>query len=451
MSKAFALEFLMSQAWALDASTLDTMGEIARRAHSPEALEGLLSDGFQALEGQAGGKYGDTMTIRRGGVALLPVTGVVSRYATMFSAVCGGTSTQILSRDFNAALADPAVKSIVLHVDSPGGDANGIHEIAEMIYSARGKKKVIAYVGGSGCSAAYWIASAASEVVLDATARVGSIGTVLTLRRKKARADDDIEEIEIVSSQSPNKRPDPKTQAGRAVFQAELDELADVFIDRVARNMGVTRDKVLAEFGQGGVLVGESAVSAGMAARLGSLEGVISELTKGDFSVSQNQASDAVGSGIGFLMPATEQMSAADLVASLEASRPDVVEAIKGPAPTMAIDAAAEIVALCSASKVPELAASLLSPDTTKAQAEAMIKDASQLKDTLAAAGLSKSYPALFEKLSDPIGMVGAAIHEAMANRDESSDSSNHVTGAADQQTAEINSVAIYAKRNSKK
>jgi ClpP class serine protease len=450
-SKQFALEFLMSQAWALDGNTLDVMSEIARRSHGAESLEGALSEsGFQALESRGGGKFGDTMTMRPGGVALLPVNGVVSRYATMFSAICGGTSTQILARDFNAALNDPSVKSIVLNIDSPGGDANGIHEIAEMIYQARGKKKVVAYVGGTGCSAAYWIASAADELVLDATARIGSIGTVLTMRRRKVKDDDEFEEIEIVSSQSPNKRLDPASKEGRKAYQTELDELADVFVDRVARNMSVDRETVLSEFGQGGVLVGESAVKAGMANRLGSLESVIDELAKGKYSVSSNKTSSVDGGGVTFSFPTGEEMSAADLVSSLEASRPDVIKAIKGPVPVMAIDAASEIVVACKSAGVPELAASLLSDGLTKAEANERLKMAGKLKDTLGAAGLGSSFSVLFESASDPVAMVGKAIHETRASRDESSDSSNHTTGAADKEAVVINATDIYAKRNAK-
>ncbi|MBO0155228.1 S49 family peptidase, partial [Vibrio parahaemolyticus] len=89
------------------------------------------------------------------------------------------TTTQLLAQDFTQALNDPSIKAILLNIDSPGGEAKGIHELAEMIYQARGKKRIIAYDGGNACSAAYWIASACDEIVIDATGCAGSIGTVL--------------------------------------------------------------------------------------------------------------------------------------------------------------------------------------------------------------------------------------------------------------------------------
>jgi hypothetical protein len=55
--------------------------------------------------------------------------------------------------------------------------------------------------------------------------------------------------------------------------------MANVFEAKVARNLGVAPSRVPAMGGNGGLLVGAAAVKAGFAHRLGSLEGVISELS----------------------------------------------------------------------------------------------------------------------------------------------------------------------------
>jgi ClpP class serine protease len=163
----------------------------------------------------------------RGDVAVIPVCGPIFRRANMLSEVSGATSIQVLAQDFNAALANDDVKSIVLEIDSPGGEVTGVSEFAEMVFAARGTKPIVAYVGGDGCSAAYWIASACEHIVVADTAIVGSIGVVRAIPNPGAGT---ASAIEIVSSQSPNKRPDVKTSKGRAVFQAEVDALADVFV-----------------------------------------------------------------------------------------------------------------------------------------------------------------------------------------------------------------------------
>jgi ClpP class serine protease len=64
---------------------------------------------------------------------------------------------------------------------------NGANELAQAIYEARGTKPIVAYVGGSGASAAYWIASAADRIVVSPTAVLGSIGVQVAYREPKPR------------------------------------------------------------------------------------------------------------------------------------------------------------------------------------------------------------------------------------------------------------------------
>jgi hypothetical protein len=89
---------------------------------------------------------------------------------------------------------------------------------------------------------------------------------------------DDPNELIIVSSNAPRKHPDLSTDDGRADVQATLDALETVFVGAVARNRGVTPAVVLSDFGQGGVFVGQAAVDAGMADRLGSFEATLAQM-----------------------------------------------------------------------------------------------------------------------------------------------------------------------------
>lgn len=350
MSKKLILEFLASSVWALEGDYLERMTKIAMR----EDLESI-----QALEAKSGKQISNS-TEMRGDVAVIHVNGVISRYANLFHAVCGGVSTELLSKEFNQALESKSVKSIVLNIDSPGGEASGIHELGEMIFHARGKKPIRAYVGGMGCSAAYWIASACDRVVMDATAAVGSIGVVASVVKR-----DDQEgqtSYEFVSSQSPNKRLDVGSDKGQQAMQGQLDQMADVFIDRVARNMGVDRNQVLNDFGRGAMVIGQEAVECGMAKELGSLEGVISSLG-----------------------------SSAALDMADSANLPLLARTLSG----MGLE-----------------------------EAERYVSNAQRLQDKLAAAGMSDSFDILVPHMGDPARMVGMVIHESLAIRDEAGDGS---------------------------
>jgi ClpP class serine protease len=211
----------------------------------------------------------------RGSVAIIPVAGPLFKRANLMTEISGATSYEILARDLNEAVKNPQVSGIILDVDSPGGMVNGVSEMAAMIRDANSVKPVTAYVGGLGASAGYYLTAAAGRVVMNKSAMVGSIGAVMGVQG--GRSDDG--SFEIVSTQSPKKRSDPSTDEGRAQVQATIDGLAQVFIDDVAAFRGVTSEKVMADFGQGGELIGQAAVAAGMADGLGTLESVIAEMS----------------------------------------------------------------------------------------------------------------------------------------------------------------------------
>jgi signal peptide peptidase SppA len=248
----------------------DRLDSLLDRVERPKSM---LAKPGTALEGT---RYIDM----RDGVAVVDVNGIIAKRMDMFDEICyGGTSTEKLMKDFRTAIDSPQVQSIVLNIDSPGGEAFGINELSQAIYDARGKKPITAYVSGLGCSGAYWLASAADEVVTDKSAFLGSIGVVTAWTDDKGFYEAlGIRRETIVSSNAPYKRLDFDNDAHRAELQRELDSIEKVFHKAVARNRKVTVGQVINDFNKGGVLAGADAVKAGMADRTGSLEEVIKEL-----------------------------------------------------------------------------------------------------------------------------------------------------------------------------
>lgn len=212
-----------------------------------------------------------------GGIAIIDITGVITPRASFLNMLFGGTDVETIQHDLAAALADSSVSRIVLNVDSPGGAVTGISELADQIFRARSVKPIEAYVSGMGASAAYWLASAAGSITISDTAQIGSIGVIGTVIDDRVRQGmQGITFHEIVSSNAPQKRPDPLTQEGRSVLQNGIDSIAAVFTAKVATYRGVSEKKVTSDFGQGGVLVGAAAVRVGMADSIGSFESALS-------------------------------------------------------------------------------------------------------------------------------------------------------------------------------
>jgi ClpP class serine protease len=209
---------------------------------------------------------------RRGSIAVIDIKGAIISRGTWFSAFLGIADTETLAANFQKAVLDPAVSEIVLDIDSPGGMVTGVNEFAGLIRAS--KKKVTAYIGGTGASAAYWIASAADKIYIDDTARVGGIGVVIGFRKEDGKT------VEFVNTASPNKRMDIASDEGKAAIIAEADAIADVFIGAVARNRKRSTEYVKNNFGRGGVFVGASAVASGMVDGIRSFTEVIMRIER---------------------------------------------------------------------------------------------------------------------------------------------------------------------------
>lgn len=115
------------------------------------------------------------------GVAVIDITGILTKSLSFFSFLFGGTSMRDVADAFIAAMTDEEITSIMLHIDSPGGTVDGTQELADLIFAARGQKPIMAYSDGQITSAAYWIGSAADAIYLSGdTVMAGSIGVVAT-------------------------------------------------------------------------------------------------------------------------------------------------------------------------------------------------------------------------------------------------------------------------------
>lgn len=218
------------------------------------------------------------------GVCVIPVNGVLCKAGNMFTDISGASSMQMVSQQFADALADPAVHSIVLSVDSPGGTVDGTQALADQIFAARGKKPMSACIDGMGASAAYWIASAADSVYLTSdTAQAGSIG-VIARHTSTAAADAQRGLQHTIVASGPLKGAPhshlPLDDSGRGILQHQVNTMHDVFKQSVARHRGLTGDRLNAVT-DGRVLIGKEAIDAGLADGRANVQELIQRFKKG--------------------------------------------------------------------------------------------------------------------------------------------------------------------------
>jgi signal peptide peptidase SppA len=112
-------------------------------------------------------------------VAVINIRGVMTKGGSSLSE---DGSTIRLRQQIRNAVRDDIVSAIVLVIDSPGGTVAGTADLADEVRKANAVKPVISFVEDLAASAAYYVASQASEIHANQPdALIGSIGTYMVV------------------------------------------------------------------------------------------------------------------------------------------------------------------------------------------------------------------------------------------------------------------------------
>lgn len=232
--------------------------------------------------------YGDRVAKKKpymvkNGVAIITITGSLVNRGAWVGANSGLTSYEGIGHQIKTAKADADVHSVILDLSSPGGEAIGAFETAALVRDLSAVKRTVALVNGMAASAAYSIASGASEIVTTETGVSGSIGVVL-LHADFSRqlANDGIDPTLIFAgSHKVDGNPfEPLPDGVKADLQAEVNSLYEAFLKTVAKGRGARTTVVMARKTEARAFIGQAAVDAGLADKIGTFESVLADLSR---------------------------------------------------------------------------------------------------------------------------------------------------------------------------
>ena len=198
---------------------------------------------------------GDTPLAGEDSIAVLDISGVITD--------AGKTEKQL--RKF---AADPDVKAIILHIDSPGGGAAVSQELYHDVLRVKAEthKPIVASVESVGASGAYYIASACDKIYANPASVVGSIGVIMEwtnygdLMRWAKLKPVVITHGELKDAGDPTRDVTPKEQA---YFQSLVDNMYSQFVHDVATGRH-TDDARITPLATGQVWTGEQALGLGL-------------------------------------------------------------------------------------------------------------------------------------------------------------------------------------------
>lgn len=331
------------------------------------------------LEAPGGGRRPYQVT--SSGIAVLPVLDTLVRRGSWLDAMSGLTSYDAIRAKLRTALADGAVRGVLLDVDSPGGEAGGVFDLADEIRAAAGTKPLWAIANEAAFSAAYALASAAQQLWLPRTAQVGSIGVIALFRDQSAK--DAAEGLKFTAIHAGARKADfnphfPLSQDAREVLQAEVDRIHGLFVDTVARHRGLPAEAVRAT--EASVLNAEQAIMARLADRIGTFDDVLAAMAehvrpRPGFGARAKAAATTPTEAT--MTTDAEQPGAPsgdrqDNIIDLEAVRREA----HGAGQAAAAAYAAEVVDLCALAGLPHMAGELIKAGTPIAEVRAKLQEA---------------------------------------------------------------------------
>ena len=209
-------------------------------------------------------------------IAVISLSGTITTGDS--SLLSGSTINPQLVRDYlTRAEKDTAVKAIVLHIESPGGEIAPCQEILWEIEKVGEAKTIVVSMGGMAASGGYYISTKADKIVALPTTMTGSIGVISQVTNIEGLLDKLGIQIEIFKG---GKYKDmysgfrEMTPEEKEIVQQMIDEYYESFVDVVAEGRGLSREEVR-NLATGQIYTGTEAKKLGLVDELGDLNTAI--------------------------------------------------------------------------------------------------------------------------------------------------------------------------------
>ena len=240
--------------------------EVILSAVGPRLVIDGLPIAVPELSAHTEGMDTEALAVTPDGLAVIDISGSLVNRSSWLDAPSGLTSYANIREEFDLAMASPAIRGVLMRIDSNGGECAGCFDLADAIFAMRGAKPIWAVVDDAAFSAAYMLASAADKVFVSRTGGVGSIGVVAT--HVDASGSDEKAGLKYTMLTAGAHKKDfnahePLSEGARSELQAEIDRLYRLFVETVARNRGMPAEAVRAT--EARLYFGEGAVAAGLA------------------------------------------------------------------------------------------------------------------------------------------------------------------------------------------
>lgn len=208
-------------------------------------------------------------------IAVIDVKGVIVSESNVFDTELA--SAKRICKQIRKAEKDPAVKAILIRLNTPGGEVTASDTVWHTMRSCR--KPVVAYIDSMAASGGYYIAVGAKKIVAHRQALTGSIGVIISTWNAHQLLDFiGVEPVLYTSGKMkgmlhPGKESSPEEQ--QLVQKLVMNSYED-FVNVIAESRQIPAEQIRnTEIGDGRILDSKQALAAKLIDQLGYFEDAV--------------------------------------------------------------------------------------------------------------------------------------------------------------------------------
>ena len=252
-------------------------------------------------------------------VAVVPVVGTIASADNSVPGTQPPVTPEGLADALRQAEEDPAVRAVVLEVNSPGGGVTASDEMHQSILDFRESsgKPVVVSMQDTAASGGYYISTAADRIVANETTLTGSLGVIFQLNNFTELAEKYGYQREIIKSGEFKDIANSFRELSpedREILQSIINESYDEFVSVIVEGRNLPEERVR-EIADGRVYSGLQAREIGLVDSFGGVDEAA--------EISQDLAGVDEATVVRYVQPETFTDA---LLASFAPDKPDALQ-----------------------------------------------------------------------------------------------------------------------------
>ena len=215
------------------------------------------------------------------GIGTIKISGTLVNEYSPANRYWGDVSYDEVAAAAYAMAADESVKAVILDIDSPGGDANGIERGSSALAALGSVKPVYTFCGAMMCSAAYWLGAEGKQIWASSLSTVGSIGVVAVHRSFEKAYEKEGIAVTVLRQGQYKMLLNPFediTPEAKAMMESQMSIIYGMFLGHVSDKRGISVAELASGAGQGQTFLGVQAVKERLVDQIGDYQKLVNQL-----------------------------------------------------------------------------------------------------------------------------------------------------------------------------